>query len=61
MLLQSIKDSPTTLLSGPLGTMTVEELRTHFDKQRYHDDEFARQYRRGEFVDWLNDEGYILN
>ena len=33
---------------------TVEELRTEFDRLRASDDEFARDYRRGEFIDWLN-------
>lgn len=36
------------------------ELHYKFTQLRETDDEFARDYRRGEFVDWLNNEGYQL-
>lgn len=37
---------------------TVEELRDKFLTLRRTDDEFARDYRNGEFINWLNDQGY---
>lgn len=47
------------ILVGTDGTQsTVEELRNKFLKRRETDDEFARDYRRGEFYEWLSVEGY---
>ena len=41
-------------------TFTLEELRTQFLKLRTEDDEFARDYRKGEFQLWLNDQNYSI-
>jgi hypothetical protein len=41
-------------------TFTLEELRTQFLKLREEDDEFARDYRKGEFQLWLNDQNYSI-
>jgi len=47
-----------TLLVGPMGTLSVEELRQYFLKKRYSDDEFARDYAKHEFTNWLTDQDY---
>lgn len=47
------------ILVGIEGTQyTVEERRKHFLSLRESDDEFARDYRKGEFFEWLSAEGY---
>lgn len=47
------------ILVGTDGTQsTIEELRTSFLKRRETDDDFARDYRKGEFYEWLSAEGY---
>lgn len=47
------------VLLGTDGTHhTVEDLRKLFLERRETDDEFARDYRRGEFYEWLSVEGY---
>lgn len=57
-LQKQILQEPETVLVGPKGETTVGEARTDFECLRSVDDEFAREYRRGEFLNWLNDEGY---
>lgn len=51
-------DNETILVAKDQSHHTVEDLRKTFDKYRATDDEFARDYRRGEFINWLNDQGY---
>lgn len=57
MLTQETLDNET-LLTGPLGTLPVEELKNYFDAKRYSDDEFARDFAKHEFINWLNEEQY---
>lgn len=58
MLTADTLDNETILVNSNQRQKTVEELRTLFFKLRSSDDEFARDYRKGEFIDWLNHEGY---
>jgi hypothetical protein len=58
MLTADSLDNETILVAPDQSHHTVEELRNRFEQRRYDDDEFARDYRRGEFVNWLNDQGY---
>lgn len=39
---------------------TLAQLKEEFEFKRRDDDEFARDYRKGEFFDWLNAEGYSV-
>ena len=57
MLTQETLDNET-LLTGPMGILPAEELRDYFNSKRYADDEFARDFAKHEFVDWLNSEQY---
>jgi hypothetical protein len=51
-------DNEDILVSVEGTHSTVEELRTYFLNRRNTDDEFARDYRKGEFYEWLSAEGY---
>ena len=57
MLIKENLDNES-LLTGPMGIISVEELKEYFLKRRVEDDEFARDYARHEFVNWLNNENY---
>jgi len=51
-------DNEEILVSTDGTHYTVEERRGHFLHLREIDDEFARDYRKGEFYEWLSAQGY---
>lgn len=49
------------LYKGPSGQLTSEvDLRATFDTHRKEDDEFARQYAKHEFSQFLKDNGFVF-